>query len=123
MGWADPVGQAALEVQHARAGLAILFALAGVHRLVGFGIVEVRHQVQPVLLEGQRAVGIEKVGLIAVHQILDAVEPVALPAIGNVGVPGKVLSGNSSAGRDTGRNWRVRAVVGTPAYWPVLSES
>ena len=72
-------------IQQAGADGAVHCLLAGVYRLglaavqLGAHIVEVRHHLQPVFLEREVAVGIEKVGLILVDEVGHAVKIMTLP--------------------------------------------
>ena len=84
----NPSGNAALQVQDAGPGLAILRGLAGIDGLhlatvpLGVGVIQMRHQAEPIFLEGNPAVSVEQVGLVVVHQILDAFEIELLPGVG-----------------------------------------
>src|ERR1019366_19423 len=82
-----PVDNGSFQVQHAGAGLAIRVQLAVVDRLHAAAmllrtqVVKVRHHAEPIAFERQPAVGIQQVGLVLIHQVLDPVEPFALPPI------------------------------------------
>lgn len=64
-------------------GFAIVVRLAGAR---GPDVVEVGDEVVSVVLEGQRAVGVEEVGLAVVDEVFDALEPLLLPPEGDVGL-------------------------------------
>jgi hypothetical protein len=80
----DFVHTAALQIQRARALLAIPPVLTGVDRFhaaaVAFGadVVVMRQEAEPVSVERDAAIGVEKIRLMLVDQIFDAVESTAV---------------------------------------------